>query len=192
MVSAAKWKCNMKNDDEVENIPALVEDAKNNSIAFGRLYDFYVQPVYRYLYSRVGTTHDAEDLTSQTFMSAFEYLPHYRENGQFVAWLFRIARSKMMDHFRGNRYEVELEVAEKFGSGGDALVHVIQAEEMNCLKSLIGDLNPEEQDLIRLRYVADLTFAEMADLLGKREEAVKQSVYRLLARLKSQIGVSHE
>jgi RNA polymerase sigma-70 factor (ECF subfamily) len=192
MVSAAKWKCSMKNDGEVENIPALVEDAKDNPIAFGRLYDIYVQPVYRYLYSRVGTTHDAEDLTSQTFMSAFEHLPHYHENGQFAAWLFRIARNKMTDHFRRNRYEVELETAERFVTGGDAIIQVIQDEEINCLKALIMDLNPEEQDLIRLRYVADLTFAEMANLLGKREEAVKQSVYRLLARLKSQIGVSHE
>jgi RNA polymerase sigma factor (sigma-70 family) len=164
-----------------------VEDAKDDPAAFGQLYDHYVQPVYRYLYSRVGITHDAEDLTSQTFMAAFEYLPRYRERGQFAAWLFRIARSKMADHFRGNRYEVDLETAQRFAGGDDALLQVIQNEEISRLTFLIKNLNFEEQDLIHLRYVAELTFAEVADLLGKREEAVKQSVYRLLARLKGQM-----
>lgn len=185
MASTAKW--HMKTRALAEDIPVLVKNAKDDPCAFGRLYDIYVQPVYRYLYSRVGTTHDAEDLTSQTFLAALEHLPRYRERGQFAAWLFRIARSKLMDHFRGNRYEVELEAAERSVSGGDALVQVIQGEEIKRIQSLIGNLNTEEQDLIRLRYVAELTFGEMADLLGKREEAVKQSVYRLLARLKSQM-----
>jgi RNA polymerase sigma-70 factor (ECF subfamily) len=185
MVSIAKL--NMKNKTLIENIPALVEDAKDDPTAFGRLYDHYVQPVYCYLYSRVGTTHDAEDLTSQTFMSAFEYLPRYRERGQFAAWLFRIARNKMMDHFRWNRVEDDLEAAQRFAGGDDALLQVIQNEEIGRLKRLIKDLNFEEQDLIHLRYVAELTFAEIAYLLGRREEAVKQSFYRLLARLKGQM-----
>ena len=185
MASTAKW--NVRTRAQVEDVATLVKDAKTDPDAFGRLYDIYVQPVYRYLYSRVGTTHDAEDLTSQTFLAALEHLPRYRERGQFAAWLFRIARSKVMDHFRRNKYEVELDAAERFASGADALVHVIQGEEIDRLQSLIGKLNAEEQDLIRLRYVAGLTFVEMADVLGKREEAVKQSMYRLLARLKSQM-----
>ena len=69
----------------------------------------------------------------------------------------------------------------------DALGAVIQDEEFSRLRSIIKKLNPEEQDLIRLRFVADLSFVEMAELLGKREDAVKKSVYRLLARLKSQM-----
>lgn len=185
MVSIAK--SNMENKTPIENILALVEDAKDDPAAFGRLYNHYVQPVYRYLYSRVGTTHDAEDLTSQTFMAAFEYLPRYRERGQFAAWLFRIARNKMTDHFRGNRVEVDLEAAQRFPGGDYALLQVIQNEEISRLICLIKNLNFEEQDLIRLRYVAELTFAEIADLLGRREEAVKQSTYRLLARLKGQM-----
>ncbi len=164
-----------------------MKDAKDDPVAFGRLYNHYVQPVYRYFYSRLGTTHDAEDLTAQTFMAAFEYLPRYQERGQFAAWLFRIARSKLMAHFRGNRHEIELEAVEGLVGGEDILLQVIQGEEKSRLMSLIKNLNPEEQDLIRLRYVAELTFAEIADLLCKREEAVKQSVYRLLARLKSQM-----
>jgi RNA polymerase sigma-70 factor, ECF subfamily len=169
------------------DIPRLVEAAKEDPVAFGRLYNHYVQPIYRYLYSQVGTVHDAEDLTSQTFMTAYESLPRYRERGYFSAWLFRIARSRLIDHFRGRSREVGLAAVEKMKAVHDALGQVIQDEEISRLQALICELSDEEQDLIRLRYVADLSFAEMAGVLGKREDAVKKSVYRLLARLKSQM-----
>ena len=95
-------EANMQKRILPENITSLVAEAKTNSAAFAGLYEHFVQPVYRYLYSRVGSLHDAEDLTSQTFMAAFEGLPRYRERGHFAAWLFRIAQSKLMDYFRKN------------------------------------------------------------------------------------------
>ena len=177
----------MQNRTHPENVSALVVEAKNNPAAFGRLYSYYVQPVYRYLYSRVRVVHEAEDLTSQTFIAAYEALPRYRERGLFPAWLFRIARSRLMDYFRKNRFEAGLDAANRSVEEGDALNYFIQNEELRCLKSLIQNLNNDEQDLIHLRYVAELPFAEMGELLGKREDAVKKSVYRLLARLKSQM-----
>jgi RNA polymerase sigma-70 factor (ECF subfamily) len=161
--------------------------AKTNPEAFGRLYDHYIQPVYRYLYSRVGTVHEAEDLASQTFMAAFKSMPRYRERGQFAAWLFRIARSKLMDHYRGDRHEVPLEAAQGLAVGLDTLASIVQTETLGRLRFLLSQLKDDEQELIRLRYVADLSFAEIANLLGKREDAVKKSVYRLLARLKGQM-----
>jgi RNA polymerase sigma-70 factor (ECF subfamily) len=170
-----------------EDIPALVAAALADPAAFGRLYDRYVQSIYRYVFSRVGSAHEAEDITSQTFMAAYEALGRYRERGQFSAWLFRIARSKMNDHFRRNRREVQLEAAGKILEREDALGVLIRAEELSQIRFLINHLNEEEQELIRLRYVADLSFVEIASLLGKREDAVKKSLYRLLARLKSQM-----
>jgi len=171
-----------------ENITALVAEAKTNPAAFAGLYEHFVQPVYRYLYSRVGSLHDAEDLTSQTFMAAFEGLPRYRERGHFAAWLFRIAQSKLMDYFRKNRSWVDIEEGlEKSGDALDTLSDLIEDEELKRIKLLIQRLREDEQDLIRLRYVADLTFAEMAEVLGKREDAVRKSLDRLLARLRSQL-----
>lgn len=173
--------------EQADKIPLLVKAAKEDPDSFSGLYRHYVQPIYRYLYSRVGTVHDAEDLTSQTFITAYESLARYREQGFFSAWLFRIARSKLMDHFRVNRHDVRWEAAEKITVIPDALGRVIQDEDTRQLQSLICELEENEQELIRLRYVAELSFAEMADLLGRREDAVKKSLYRLLARLKSQM-----
>jgi RNA polymerase sigma-70 factor (ECF subfamily) len=170
-----------------DDIPALVTAALEDPAAFARLYDRYVQPIYRYVYSRVGGAHEAEDITSQTFMAAYEALGRYRERGQFSAWLFRIAQSKLNDHFRRSKRELGLEAAGEILEREDALGTLIRAEELSRMRSLISHLDEEEQELIRLRYVADLSFAEIADLLGRREDAVKKSVYRLLARLKSQM-----
>jgi RNA polymerase sigma-70 factor (ECF subfamily) len=170
-----------------DDIPAMVAAAKQDPAAFGKLYERYVQSIYRYIFSRVGSTREAEDITSLTFMTAYESLARYRERGLFSAWLFRIARSKMNDHFRRHKPEVELEAAGRILEREDALGTLIRAEELSQIRSIISCLEDEEQDLIRLRYVADLSFAEIADLLGKREDAVKKSVYRLLARLKSQM-----
>jgi RNA polymerase sigma-70 factor, ECF subfamily len=170
-----------------DDTSALILAALEDPAAFGRLYDRYVQPIYRYVYSRVGSTHEAEDITSQTFMTAYESLPRYRERGYFSAWLFRIAQSKMNDHFRRSRREVGLEAAERIIQREDALGALIQDEELSRLRSLIKELNDDERELIRLRYVADLSFVEMAELLGKREDAVKKSFYRLLERLKGQM-----
>ena len=170
-----------------EKIATLAIKAKTDPVAFSRLYDHYVQSVYRYIYSRVGSTHEAEDITSQTFMAAYEALGRYRERGQFSAWLFQIARSKMNDHFRRSRREVGLEAAGEILEREDKLGALIRAEELSRIRFLVNHLNEEEQELIRLRYVADLSFGEMAELLGAREDAVKKSVYRLLARLKGQM-----
>ena len=180
VVFGADRKLQMMVQDE---IAPLVSDAVENPAAFGRLYDRFVQRIYRYVYSRVGNAHEAEDITSQTFIAAYESLRRYRERGQFSAWLFRIARSKINDHFRRSRREVGLDAAERIVEVDDALGALIQNEELIRLQALIKKINDDERELIRLRYVADLSFVEMAELLGKREDAVKKSVYRLLERL---------
>jgi RNA polymerase sigma factor (sigma-70 family) len=83
-----------------EDDSAQVERARREPQAFGALYDRYVQSIYRYLVSRLRDGEVAKDLTSQTFLTAFEAFPRYRHNGHFPAWLFSIARSKLVDHLR--------------------------------------------------------------------------------------------
>ena len=156
-----------------DDTPTLISAALEDPAAFGMLYDRYVQHIYRYAYSRVENTRVAEDVTSQTFMAAYESLGRYRERGYFSAWLFRIAQSEINNHFRRRRREVGLEATKQLAEVDDALGSVIQDEELGRLRFLIKKLNDDERELIRLRYVAELSFAEMADLLGKREDAVK-------------------
>jgi RNA polymerase sigma-70 factor, ECF subfamily len=175
----------------IDDISGLIDNARQDPLAFARLYDHFSRSIYRYLYSRVGNQADAEDLTAQTFLTAFEKLPRYRERGHFKAWLFTIARNKAMDHFRKKRPEAQLDAAEMRTEQNDLLADLIQSEQVQQLSSLIRSLDRKEQELLRLRYVADLSFAEMAALLGKRQDAVKKSLYRLQTRLQGQLEVKN-
>ncbi len=101
------------------------------------------------------------------------------------------ARRKAMDVFRARRH-LSLETAEEVPAETDVLQQVIRTEQIAALAGLIGTLSEEERELIRLRYVAELNFSEIARLLNRREDALKKSLHRLLARLQGQLEVSHE
>jgi RNA polymerase sigma-70 factor, ECF subfamily len=174
-------------DDSVQ-----VDRARGDPQAFGALYDRYVQSIYRYLVSRLRDSEAAKDLTSQTFLTAFEAFPRYRHNGHFPAWLFSIARSKLVDHLRKeNRLSgVWLEGTDE--DICDPLQEIVQGERVAALRGLIESLPDNEQDLLRLRYLAGLSFSDMAVLLKRNEPAVKKTFYRLLARMHSQLESKHE
>jgi RNA polymerase sigma-70 factor (ECF subfamily) len=150
------------------------------------LYNRYVQSIYRYLYYRLGSIPEAEDLTSQTFLAALEALPRYQHQGNFAAWLFRIARSKVIDHVRRQQKQLPLEDTYPAESA-DLLAQTAHADEIAQLASLIRLLDEDEQELIRLRYTAGLPFAEIAAILDSNENTVKKSLYRVMARLQSKL-----
>jgi RNA polymerase sigma factor (sigma-70 family) len=175
-------------DDEAQQIAAAQRDPRQ----FNRLYDRYVQPVYRYLFSRLGNPQEAEDLTSQTFLKALEVFPRYRHNGHFAAWLFSIARSKLVDHWRAARNLGAAPDETLPGEFVDPLQQVIETERVQALRQLVAQLPEDDQELLRLRFTAGLSFGEVATLLGRSEDAVKKAVYRLLARIQNQMEVSHD
>jgi DNA-directed RNA polymerase specialized sigma24 family protein len=86
--------------ENAEDDAALVKAARRDPSTFAALYRRYVTDVYRYHFSRVGNTADAEDLTGQTFVGALEGLPGYRERGNFASWLFTSAHNKAADYHR--------------------------------------------------------------------------------------------
>jgi RNA polymerase sigma-70 factor (ECF subfamily) len=177
---------NRMHQPEKKQVSQIIAAARRDPQKFGELYALYAQPVYRYLYSRIGSIVDAEDVTAQTFLVALEHLPNYRHDGYFASWLFSIARSRAMDYFRQQRNETSLDETEVIAVDPNLLQQVIKTERITALSILISNLSFDEQELIRLRYVAELRFAEIAHLLNQKEDTVKKTLYRLLARLKVQ------
>jgi RNA polymerase sigma-70 factor (ECF subfamily) len=164
----------------------LVADARKHSERFVLLYAHYARPIFRYLYSRVGTYEEAEDLTAQTFLEALEALPGYRDRGCFAAWLFGIARRKAADHFRRNS-PLALRELDTVAAAVDVQGEVAHKDEIDRVKALIRGLPDEEREWIRLHFTAGLTFREMSVLIGKSEDATKKAVYRLLSKLQSRL-----
>lgn len=158
---------------------------------FTRLYRRHVTPIYSYLYSRVGNRADAEDLTEQVFTEALEGLERYEEQGKAAAWLFTIAHRRLVDHYR-SRCE-ELPFDEALDSPLDSLgpeAEVMRRERLAALARLVAGLDEEERELLQLRFVADLTYGEIGEVLGRSEGAVKIAIYRLLDRLRARWPVA--
>lgn len=180
-----------QNERNTDDLP-LIEAAREDPKEFGSLYNLYVERVFKYLFSRVGNIKEAEDITSQTFLSAFESFHHYRHDGHFSSWLFTIARNKAMDHFRRRKNLLFLDKADEISQSQEPLHAIIQSEQSAALGQLIATLPEDERELLRLRFLAEMSFVEIARLLQRNADAVKKSIYRLLARLHSQLEVSNE
>jgi RNA polymerase sigma-70 factor, ECF subfamily len=169
----------------------LVRAAQVDARAFEVLYLRYVKQVYRYLYSRIGSQADAEDVTAQTFLSALEGFGRYHHEGYFGAWLFGIARRKAVDHFRQAGHSQFLP-DELPALDPDLLQQAVRSERLRELQALLLELDEDEQELLRLRYAAQLSFGEIARLMERKEDALKKSLYRLLDRLHSRLEDSND
>jgi RNA polymerase sigma-70 factor (ECF subfamily) len=166
--------------------------AQQNPAAFQPIYQKWLKPIYRYFYFRVGNEKDAEDLTSQVFLKAYEDLPRYRSTGSFSAWLFTIAHARMVDYFRKEFREVTIENAELHSDAPDFLAKAVHDNELDQLLTLLQKLNNNEQELIRLRFFGELSYREIGEILHRREDAVRKSVTRLLDRMQVELEVNND
>ena len=181
-----------KSSEQKNEEALLISQAKLDATSFGKLYDLYAPSIYRYILSRTGNIQDAQDITSQTFLKVLERISSYHHRGYFSAWLFSIARSKYIDHFRKRNQEEKLITKNDLESQTDVLTIVVDRERLLNLDHILALLSDEELDLLRLRNVAELTFAEMAEILSRTEDAIKKKYYRLLARLQNQLEEENE
>ncbi|HEX8919808.1 MAG TPA: RNA polymerase sigma factor [Chloroflexota bacterium] len=164
----------------------LVEAAKQDPNAYGELYERYYARVYRYIYHRLGSVHDAEDLTAVVFMKALEALPTYRtgRNG-FAPWVFRITRNAVVDHYRRQRKQAPLDELSHESADSDPVGDVLEREQQIELRTLVECLSPEQRDVVLMRYAADLSFSEIAATLSKNEAAVRMLLHRGLRKMKA-------
>jgi RNA polymerase sigma-70 factor (ECF subfamily) len=172
----------------------LVERAQlGNRDALEELYLIHFDRIYSYLHLSVGNRHDAEDLTTQTFVRMLEAIGRFRwREVPFSAWLFRIAHNLAMDHFRANRrVQTEEKVPEPEGaeesSAEDQALHSLGRAGM---LELIEGLSSEQRQVLTLKFLYGFANSEVATILGKTEGAVKSLQHRALASLQKQVATS--
>jgi RNA polymerase sigma-70 factor (ECF subfamily) len=172
-------------------IRRLVERAQQGDRdALEDLYLIHFDRIYSYLHMSVGNRHDAEDLTTQTFLRMLESVGKFRfQSAPFSAWLFRIAHNLAMDHFRASkRVQPEDEVPEPEGAESDsAELEALQSIGRQSLLGLIEHLSEEQQQVLTLKFVFNFANAEVATILGKTEGAVKSLQHRALVSLQKQL-----
>ena len=159
--------------------------------ALEELYLEHFDRIYSYLHMTVGNRHDAEDLTTQTFLKMLESIGRFRwGTAPFSAWLFRIAHNLAMDHFRSRRrWQPEEEVPEPEGaaesSAEEAAFKLLSSQSMF---DLIESLSDEQRQVLILKFVFDFSNQEAATVLDKSEGAIKSLQHRALASLQKQMA----
>ena len=176
-------------DCHVEEID-IIEQAKREPEAFGLLYEKYINRIYNYIYFRVGSVQDAEDLTTRVFMKAYDNIARYRHMGlPFSAWLYRIAHNQVANFHRDNSKSKEISIDEMLMpppqlKSDHPENSALRQESINYLMSLINDLHPDKRELIMLKFVHKLSNEEIAQALGRTEGAIKSLYHRTLLELR--------
>jgi len=162
-----------------------------NPEAFSYLYEKNVTRIYNYIYYRIGSASDAEDITSRVFYRAFGHINSYVDKGvPFSAWLYRIAHNLIANWHRDNlrRKEVPLEDHLDLPHKADQPERMLEKnQEMTLLLKAIRRISADRQQLILLKYLEDLSNAEIAQIMGRSEGAIKSLYHRALIALREEM-----
>lgn len=174
--------------DETKQVIARAKEGNEDAVA--ALYDTHFDAIYRYVRYRVPTTADAEDLTAEVFLNMVKRLPNYRPTSvPFEAWLYRIATALIADFYRRAARRPQAELSEVLSdSAPSPEEQVQQAQEEAVLRQAWRELNDEQQTILFLRFRERRTHEEVAGILGKSVDAVRNAQYRALSRLAGLLG----
>jgi RNA polymerase sigma-70 factor (ECF subfamily) len=169
-----------------DNERALVVRAREDSSAFGQLYDFYLPRIYGFIYRRVQDQPVAEDLTSMTFQRALENVRRSEfRNDSFGGWLYRVASNVVVDHVRRDHHHVSLTDFEEREEPGDlALDALAAALDRDQLQRAMRQLSNTHREVLVLRFYDDLDVPEICAVLGCSREALAVRVHRALRALR--------
>jgi len=177
-------------NDPTYDESALIERAKYDSEAFGELYEIHFDRIYNYIYYRTGNIHDAEDLTAKVFFRALQHIRNYKDQGSpFSAWLYSIARNLLANWYRDNSKRTMIPIDSiaqiQIADGPELESEFVENREV--LLAAIRRLPEERQDLLILKFVNKQSNAEIGNILGRSEGAIKSLYHRTLLSLKSEL-----
>jgi RNA polymerase sigma-70 factor (ECF subfamily) len=173
-----------------EDAALAIRASRGESAAFGLLYDRHVAAIYRYVYYRVRDDAEAEDLTSDVFMRALKAMPRYEPRQAFLAWLYRIARTAVIDRARKGNRQVSFEDALEH-PGVDKIVEpdaeILAHSDSATLRDALAKLTPLQQEVVVLRFLEGYSTLEIAGIVGKREGTVRGIQFRAIGALRQLI-----
>ena len=171
---------------EGENI--LIKKAqKGDEAAFAVIYDAFMPQMYRYVFLKVSNQQEAEDLTHDVFVSAWENIGSYKPRGySFATWLYHVARNKVIDFYRTHRHHLDIEeVDEDVFKSPERIEEAVDLSlEYDKVREAISQLHTSYQDVLILRFVEDLSHQEIGEIMEKSEGAVRLMQHRAVQTLK--------
>lgn len=162
--------------------------AKQDTSYFGILYNHYFDSIFRFIFKRIGGDEESTaDLTQQTFIKALKNISGYEDRGfKFSSWLYRIAQNEVNMFFRSQKTQHSVEISDhtlRNLQEEAELDRYMSQEEQEQLIELINQLEPEQQEIIELRFFQELSFRDIAEIYSISEANAKMRVYRILEKL---------
>ena len=160
--------------------------------AYGQFYDLYVSRIYRFIFFKINSVSDAQDLTSEVFLKLWQYLREGREITNLNSFTYMIARNSVVDFYRSKNHKIHEsieteELAQVADEKSDLMSQQIQGGQIDeVLKGLSG-LKDEYKEVVVLRFLDELSIGEIAEVLGKNKGAVRVLIHRALKALKENI-----
>jgi RNA polymerase sigma-70 factor, ECF subfamily len=174
------------NEEEI-----LSRASQGDRDAFGLLYERYLERIFNYVYYRTGNVHDAEDLTARVFQRAMNHIINYTDRGvPFSAWLYRIAHNLVANWHRDRSRKQEIPLDDLpviAGKGDHPERNLVRSQEQESLLRMIRRLPPERQNLLILKFVENMSNAEIGQIMSRSEGAVKSLYHRTLLSLRDQL-----
>jgi RNA polymerase sigma-70 factor (ECF subfamily) len=172
-----------------DDTPLVLRAIHRDQEAFGELYDRHAVRVYRHIYYMVGNSAEAEDLTAQTFLKAWEAIERYQVRGApFVSWLLRIAHNLGVSYLRSKRETSEVHegiIDDKMHRDPESAY--VQTAEEELVREAILRLREEQRQVIILRFIEDLDYREVAEIIGKSVAAIRVIQHRALNAMRKQM-----
>ena len=158
--------------------------------AFGLLYERYLRQIYRYIFYRINSAEDAEDLTESVFIKAWGAIGNYQiQSTPFLAWLYRIAHNSIIDFRRSQKYEfVDIDTQYQLPDDKPSLEgQLVASGQWEAVEQALSLLDPVQQEVLTLRFWAGLSHDEIGKLLGRQDGAIRVIQYRALKALRQKL-----
>ena len=166
----------------------LLRLKKKDPDAFGEIYDLYVSKIYRFIYFKVSSVEEAEDLTSEVFLKTWQYVSDGKEIENLNAILYKIARNIVIDFYRDRAkkeiLEEELLVKAEVEVKKGELEKLQMNLDLKDIEESLRELKDEYREIIVLRFIEELSISEIALILEKSKGAVRVLIFRALETLK--------
>jgi RNA polymerase sigma-70 factor (ECF subfamily) len=171
----------------VQDELSLIRRAQQrDAVALTQIYEENFDRIYRYIVIKIGDRTEAEDMTQQVFLNVLKSISSYKWQGMpFTSWLYRIAHNQVVDYLRKKSSRATVPLDESMAdTGGDPEQSAIRRIQIEELSVVAKKLTPAQQEVISLRFAAELSIAEAAKVMGKSEGAIKALQHSAIAALR--------
>lgn len=176
-------------DMDTSDATYVTEIQKGSQKAFGALYDRYIERIYRFVYFKTFDKDVAEDIVSTVFLKAYERIGTYDvKRGAFSQWIYGIARNAVIDHYRTQKQHIDIEDIFDIGEHERTEEKIDARELLVKVEKYLTTLNPRQREIVTLRLWEELSYREIAEIVGGTEDAAKVMFSRTIRELRDKLG----